>query len=88
MLDVLKWFAIVSIMTWKERRNRVAEGTTQFNIAVAAGVSLATVSKLEAGTLTPALSTVEKLAKAYKMPVDELLLAMKPEPVSRRAVKN
>jgi transcriptional regulator with XRE-family HTH domain len=55
------------------RRLREARGLTQLELSVAAGVTPATVSRLENGHQAPTLVTLYKLAEALEVPVADLV---------------
>ena len=52
---------------------RAARGWTQTDLAVKAGVSIATVAFAEAGRTAPTVATLQKIARALKVPITELL---------------
>ena len=52
---------------------RAARGLTQAALAYKTKLSLGYVARLEQGRHDPPLSTLEKLAKALKVPVAELV---------------
>lgn len=58
---------------WTLRRLREARGLTQLELSVAAGLTPATVSRLENGHQAPTLVTLHKLAEALEVPVAELV---------------
>jgi transcriptional regulator with XRE-family HTH domain len=48
-------------------------GWSQIDLAEMAGVSVATISSMEAGRAKPSLETMEKIAAAFKCSVDSLM---------------
>ncbi|MBF6621183.1 MAG: helix-turn-helix transcriptional regulator [Patulibacter sp.] len=50
---------------------RGERGWTQEDVAFAAGIPTATVSKIERCVLSPTLRTIEKLAKGLDVPIGE-----------------
>jgi transcriptional regulator with XRE-family HTH domain len=52
---------------------RRAKGMTQEQLANASGVHRVTIARFECGTVTPKLSTVERLAAALGVPIDEII---------------
>lgn len=52
---------------------REGRGLTQEQLAAAAGSTFSTISRLERGLVVPTLSTINKLAQALDMDVDDLL---------------
>jgi transcriptional regulator with XRE-family HTH domain len=52
---------------------RAKEGLSQADLAKKAGISREYIARLETGHHDPSLSTLEKLAKALKVKVGELL---------------
>ena len=59
---------------------RVASGLSQTTAATAASVSRPNLSRYEAGTKTPTLAVMMRLAVAYRVSVADLLPT--PEPVA------
>lgn len=55
------------------KRARVAQGLSQEHLAALAGVERGFVGKIERGEANPSLTTLEKLAKALKRPLSELI---------------
>ncbi|WP_328917415.1 MULTISPECIES: helix-turn-helix domain-containing protein [unclassified Streptomyces] len=55
------------------RALRRAQGSTLTQIAEATGISLSTLSRLESGQRRPTLELLLPLAKAYAVPLDELV---------------
>ena len=55
------------------RKLRLESGMTQAQLAEAAGVADATVSRIERGRLTPSVDLVERLAGALRRPASDLL---------------
>ena len=62
------------------RRLRQAAGLTQAQLASAADVADATVSRIERGRLVPSVELAARLAKALDLGVDDLLGPVLPEP--------
>jgi len=60
-------------LSMRLKQYREARGWTQEQLAEKAGFSRAYIARLEIGRHDPALSTVEKLAKALKVKVAELV---------------
>lgn len=54
------------------KRIRVSKNVTQVEIAKILGVDRSFVSNIENGKNNPTLSTITNLAKALKVPIDEL----------------
>ena len=54
---------------------REAKGLTQAQLARAAGILRANLSRIEAGKHRPTLETLEKLAAALKVPVVDLIVS-------------
>ena len=54
----------VLLREWRERR-----GWSLRQLGERAGVSYVTIAKIEAGTMSPTVSTLEKLADALDIPV-------------------
>jgi len=52
---------------------REGRGLTQEQLAAAAGSTFSTISRLERGLVVPTLSTINKLAQALDVDVEELL---------------
>ena len=57
----------------KLKKYREAKNITQSEIAEILGVSSATVSKYESGTLEPNIETIKKLSELFEFSIDELL---------------
>ena len=57
----------------KIKKYREAKKITQAEIAELLGVSPATVSKYEAGTLEPNIESIKKLSELFDVSIDELL---------------
>ena len=57
------------------KRERLAQGMTQRELAEAAGITVPYVSKIEAGKETPIEEKIVKLAEALRLDADELTLA-------------
>lgn len=57
----------------KLKKYREAKNITQLEIAEIVGVSSATVSKYESGTLEPNIETIKKLSELFEVSIDELL---------------
>lgn len=57
----------------KLKKYREAKNITQSEIAEILGVSSATVSKYESGTLEPNIETIKKLSELFEVSIDELL---------------
>lgn len=70
----------VQINTEKLRQHRTAAGMTQLELAYAARVTPATLSRLENGWHHPNYATVERLAQVLRIPMSELV---GPSPVYR-----
>ena len=68
----------------KLARLRLAKGWSQQRLATEAGVHVMTVSSMERGAKEPLLNTVEAVARALGITVDELLA--EPEPKDGMAV--
>jgi transcriptional regulator with XRE-family HTH domain len=62
------------------RRLRQEAGLTQAQLASAADLADATVSRIERGRLTPSVALAQRLAKALAVPVDALLGPAPSEP--------
>ena len=60
-------------LSMRLKKLREARGLTQEQLAEKAGFSRAYIARLEIGRHDPALSTLEKLAKALKVKVGRLL---------------
>ena len=56
------------------RAAREKQGLTQEQLAVAAGSTAATISRLEGGVRPPTLETVSKLATALGLPMEALFV--------------
>lgn len=54
------------------RELREAAGLTQREVAIAVGVSRATIQNAEAGVFTPRVDALVRMADAYGVPVDSL----------------
>src|ERR1051325_7792558 len=54
------------------RKLRTQAGLTQAQLAEAADIADATLSRIEKGRMQPSLAMAEKLAKALRIPVDAL----------------
>jgi transcriptional regulator with XRE-family HTH domain len=69
------------------RRLRMAAGLTQAQLAEAAEIVDATVSRVERGRLEPSADLLGRLAGALKVKADDLMGPMKdPKPAYRRSV--
>lgn len=55
------------------KRLRKRRGLTQQQLAVAAGLTLGYLARLEIGYHDPRLTTLKKLAKALRVPITQLL---------------
>lgn len=62
------------------RRLRQAAGMTQAQLASAADVADATISRIERGRLVPSVELAQRLAKALDLGVDDLVGPTLPEP--------
>ncbi|HTU03217.1 MAG TPA: helix-turn-helix transcriptional regulator [Candidatus Sulfotelmatobacter sp.] len=60
-------------LTMRVRQFRDAQGLTQEQLAEKSGLSRAYIGRLEIGRHDPALSTLERLARALKVKVGKLL---------------
>ncbi|WP_192385779.1 helix-turn-helix domain-containing protein [Mesorhizobium silamurunense] len=58
---------------WNLRRLRVAQGISQDDLGLAAGLERAYIGHLERGTKNPTILTLQKLATALGCDVSELL---------------
>jgi len=56
----------------KLKRRRRAEGWTQEELGARAGTDQGTISAIEVGRSRPTMDTVRGLAKAFRLPVEEL----------------
>ena len=52
---------------------RASQGYTQSKLAELSGVHRVTIARIESGEISPNVRTLEKLAKALNVKVDELL---------------
>ena len=57
----------------KIKKYRETKGFTQAEIAELLGVSPATVSKYEAGTLEPNIESIKKISELFEVSIDKLL---------------
>ena len=57
----------------KIKKYREIKGITQAEIAELLGVSPATVSKYEAGTLEPNIESIKKISELFEVSIDKLL---------------
>ncbi len=57
---------------------RVERGLTLQDLALASGVSRATLSRIENGEVSPTAETVGRLAAAFALPISQLLAPMEP----------
>jgi transcriptional regulator with XRE-family HTH domain len=60
-------------MAMRLKKLRQAQAMTQEQLAARAGVTREYIARLEAGRYDPSLSTIERLAKALKVKVADLL---------------
>ena len=60
-------------LAMKLKRLRAERGMTQETLAKRAGLARVHIARLESGNYDPALSTVQRLAKALKVKVGELV---------------
>lgn len=80
-------------MTFGEylREKREGRGYTQNKLALASGLNSATISRLEAGKVVPETATLVKLAKALRLPAEDLAraagLAMPEESPKKKGVQ-
>ena len=80
-------------MTFGEylREKREGRGYTQNKLALASGLNSATISRLEAGKVVPETATLVKLAKALRLPAEDLAraagLAMPEESPKKKGAK-
>ncbi|HEV8513161.1 MAG TPA: helix-turn-helix transcriptional regulator [Cyclobacteriaceae bacterium] len=58
---------------------RVAKGMSQKEVALGAGVDQGQYSRIENGKIDPALSTLQKLADAFDVPLTDFFKADAPE---------
>jgi transcriptional regulator with XRE-family HTH domain len=65
--------APIERMAMKLRKIRKARKLTQGQLAERAGVTREYIARLEAGRYDPTLSTIEKLAKALRVKVNDLV---------------
>jgi len=75
-----------SLVAWNLRRLRVAQGISQDELALSAGVERAYVGHLERGSKNPTIATLEKLVTALGVTMAELFRepksdATKPAPL-------
>lgn len=63
----------VDMYAYGLRAQRESAGLTQLELAVRAGLTPATVSRLENGHQSPTLVTVEALARALGIPLSDLV---------------
>lgn len=73
----------IALVAWNLRRIRVANGVSQEQLAVDAGVDRTYVSRLERGLENPTVSNLDKLATALSAHISEFFI--KPKPGERRA---
>lgn len=66
-----------ALVAWNLRRLRVRRGLSQEALAVDAGVDRSYVGRIERGVENPTVETLDRLAAALEVVVDELLLAPK-----------
>ena len=52
---------------------RRAHGMTQEQLAALSGVHRVTIARFECGTVSPKLETLQRLADALEVPIDELV---------------
>ena len=55
------------------RRLRKTRGMTQSQLAVALGISVATLSSYECGKTTPSMDSILQMSRYFKTSVDEIL---------------
>jgi DNA-binding XRE family transcriptional regulator len=82
-----RWPPSPAVWTFKERLGalRLKAGSTQIDLATAAGVTLSAITKMEAGEIAiPRFNTVKALANALGCTLDELGKNDDPPPASRR----
>lgn len=58
-------------------------GNTQAAIAKAAGIARAYYAQLEAGTRVPSVGVASRLAAALRVPIDEVIAAVKSQQAAR-----
>ena len=65
------------------RKIREGQGVSLRKLKKLSGVAVATLARLEAGGYDPRLSTLQKLAKALKVTVAELIGEVQPQPTTK-----
>jgi transcriptional regulator with XRE-family HTH domain len=65
--------APIETMAMRLKTLRKARGVSQEALAKRAGISRTYLARLETARQDPTLSTLEKLAKALKVPIEKLL---------------
>lgn len=60
-------------MKLRIREERERRGMTQFELAVASGVSISTIARAESGTHAPSVANLSALATALRVKLDRLV---------------
>lgn len=72
---------LTKVLTERLRSRRRAMGLTQEQLAERAGLSTNYIARLEIGSSVPSLSTLTRLSKALRIPIQDML-ANEPPPIS------
>ena len=65
--------AVLTAVGPRLRGLRQQRGTTLADLSAATGISVSTLSRLESGQRRPTLELLLPLARAYRVPLDELV---------------
>ena len=67
-----------ALVAWNLRRLRVAQGISQENVAVVAGIDRTYVSRLERGLESPTVAVLDQLAEALNAAIVEFFAVPAP----------
>lgn len=68
------------------REVRLAQGVSQGLLSTLSGVSLRTIGRIESG-MPASPRTMERIAKALRVPVEEIMEPVKPTKTKRKTAK-